>query len=352
MLAGLWLCVAPFLLMAAQQPTFIELEPPKIWQRVRSEKLRLGQIQRWGSIPAVDREYGVKEVRLETYEHNGAQLQVAVEKASDPAAADGLLMFYETAEMRPVPGMSLAVRGPDGALMSRGRRFLRVLSLPRAKLAGGEVRSLLMQLGGPEPGAGTLQMLPPSLPSEGFIQGSEKYLLGPEATQRALPWLRLKLIDFNLGAEIQSAAYVRDGVRLDFLIISYPTPQLAQAAFESLEKGLGLNRTPTLRGKRSGAFVFLVRSHPANPVLAEALMHQMQVKKTVTWDQRLPRGQPVDLQVVNLILGNVMLVLILAGMAVLAGILMVILRRLLSRWFPQSDWAQQGDDSFIQLKLR
>ncbi len=333
----------------AQQPTFIQLAPPATWQMIRSQPLPMTQLSRWGGIPAVDREYGVQKAQTDTYEFNGEKLLVIVEKASDPTAAAGLLMFYQTPGMRPVQGIALAVRSDRVALMVRGRTFLRVVSPANASPA---IHSLLLQLGGPAPSPETLHLLPPSLPREGLIPGSEKYLLGPEAARYALPWLHLSLIGFQVGAEVQSAQYERQQVRLTFLIISYPTPQLAQSYLADLENQLGVNHTPSLRGRQKGTFVFLVRSRPPAPALAETLMHQMQVTESVTWDQRLPLGVPVDLQVVNLIMSNVALILILSGMAVLTGILMVVLGRMLPRWFPQSDWARQGDDSFIRLNLR
>ncbi len=348
----LWLGIAPGMLGAAQQPTFIRLEPLRAWQLVSARPLSLQQAERWDSIPAVDREYGVEKAELDAYEHNGITMDALIEKAADPSAAYGLFTFYQTASMRPERKIDLAAGNSRAALMTRGVNFVRLLVPAGSKASETDIRSLLVQLGGSKPAAETSAWLPPSLPSEGLLAGSQKYLLGPQAAQRALPSLQTQWLGFNAGAEVESAEYVRHGVQLTFLIISYPTPQLARLHFKTLENKLGVNHAPTWRGKRTGAFVFLVQSSPARPALAESLMNQMQVKQWVTWDQKLPRGRPIDLQVVDLIMSNVALVLILAGLAVATGVLMVILRRLLPRWFPRSEWAQQGDAWFIQLNLR
>jgi hypothetical protein len=341
------------MLARGQQPTFIQLEPPSTWQLVSSQPLTLQQIERWGGIPAVDREYGVKKAELNSYEHDGIKIEAIIEKTPDPSSAYGLLTFYQTAAMQPEPGIDLAVGDSRMALMSRGHNFVRVPTPPVSQANERDVRSLLLHLGGPKPAAETLEMLPPSLPSDGIIAGSQKYLLGPEAVRRALPSVRPGLLGFDAGAEIESAEYQREGVRLTFLIISYPTPQLARVHFATLQGQLGLNRASTWRGKQQGSFVFLVRSSPGTPALAEALMNQMQVKEFVTWDKfKLPDGAAIQVQLLNLFMGNLLLILLLAGTAVLAGILMVVIRRLLSRWFPRSEWAQRGEDCFIQLNLR
>jgi hypothetical protein len=54
----------------------------------------------------------------------------------------------------------------------------------------------------------------------------------------------------------------------------------------------------------------------------------------------------------KLILGNIFLVLLLVGMAVVAGVLLFASRRMAARWFPQSDWARGYEDSIIRLNLK
>ena len=126
--------------------------------------------------------------------------------------------------------------------------------------------------------------LPPALPSTGLIPGSEKYLLGPEASRRVLrPGFNTGLIDFSRGAEAALAQYRTGaasgggsdqiGRRATILAITYPTPQIAQERFGAMQKALGINQgrgANSVYGKRRGSFVILAFN--ADPNAATRLL--------------------------------------------------------------------------------
>ncbi len=349
----LGLALAPATLASSNQTTFINLSPPSQWHLTKTETLDLNQISKWGGIPPVDAEYGVKTVELRTYARTGVKIQALVEAAADPPAAFGLLTFYDTANMQAVHGVPLAFSGPDSAVMARKNLFLRVLSQSAQKVSQDEVRSFLLTVGGSELAPHSQDLLPAPLPSKGMVPGSEKFLLGPEAASRVLPQFPIKLLGFGQSAEVHVASYARGGGQIMLMLIAYPTPQIARQRFSAAESFLDVNHdrgSGSWIGKRDSSYVFLVqRTGPATLAQATFLMNALTVEKSVTVDQKYPK--PYAVQVLTFIYANILLILILIGMAFTGGILIVISRRLLARFFPHSEWVGAGENSFIQLHL-
>lgn len=354
---GLWLAFAPAGAPASSshRVTFIQLAPPSEWRIVATQTLNLSQLSGWGVIPAVESEYGVKDAILQTYAGSGTRIQVLVEEASDPSAAFGLLTFYQTEGMRGVPGMALTVSGRGLALMARNAAFFRVLMHAPLNDSESRLRAFLISLGGARPSAHSMDLMPASLPSKGIIPGSEKYALGPEVARRAIPWVPPVLLGFAEGAEAHTATYERSGGTVSLLLVSYPTPQIARLRFKAMQEQLHLSQDRQqgqMFGRQDGSFVFLVdRLGTATPSEAVALLNDLTVNKVVTQDERYP-GKPIEVQLLELIIANILLILVLLGTSVVGGVMMVISRHLLTKWFPNSEWGLAGEGNLIQLHLQ
>jgi Family of unknown function (DUF6599) len=336
---------------SAQHTTIVNLASMPKWQVQKSENVSLSDVRQWGVQPSVDLEYGVTKVEIRTYGQDSQTLQALVEKAPDPSSAYGLFTFYQNEKMQPAKGMKLAVIGPQQALMSRGTFFVRVMRPP--KMSEEDFRSALITIAGAAPSSNSLALLPPSLPPQGIIQGSIKYVLGPDAMQKAIPSLPPNLVGFQQGAEVQSAEYNLGGHQVDLIFISYPTYSIARIRYKELEQNLAINQKSgpgAIYGKVQRSYVLLVHNAQSKEV-ANSLMGRLTIEQQVSWDQA-PPGKPVTVQMFHLILGNIMLVLFLVGLAVLAGILLFVSRRMAARWFPHWDWAQGYEDSIIQLNLK
>ena len=348
----LWgLLASSAVLVGAQRTTIVNLASLPKWQVQKSQNVSLADVRQWGVQPAVDLEYGVSQVEIRTYAQDNQTLQAVVEKAPDPSSADGLLTFYQDESMKPEKGMKLAVSGHDQALMARGAFFVRVMRPP--KMSEDDFRSALITIAGAAPSANAMALLPPSLPPQGIVQGSQKYVLGPVAMQRAIPSLPADLVGFQQGAEVQSAQYQYNGHAVTLIFISYPTYSIAQARYVTLQQNLSINQkagTGAIYGKLLRSYVLLVQEAPSKQV-ADSLMGRLTIEQQVSWDQA-PPGKPVTVQMFYLIMGNIMLVLLLVGMAVLAGVLMFVSRIMAARWFPHSDWARGYEDSIIRLNLK
>jgi hypothetical protein len=138
------------------------------------------------------------------------------------------------------------------------------------------------------------------------------------------------------------------------MAISYPTPQIARVRFGAMTQSLSINQghgAGSLYGKREGSFVFLVLNADA-PTTAGKLIDQFKVAQQVTQNERYPGAKSFTLQVIELVLANIMLSFIVAGICILGGILFFLSRLLAARWFPGLSWGHADEETLIRLNLR
>jgi len=354
----LWLLVVltaiPFLCPAQQKPLVMPLVPAANWRLAESGPLPLSAVSMYGGEPAIEKEYGVKALELRTYQLGKTRVQVMVEPAPDATSAYGLLTFYSTSAMLPEKGVDLACGDANGALMARGRNFLRLLRGKDATVAENDYLALLVFVGGTKPAADPLATLPLRLPTKDLTPGSEKYLLGLEAAKRALPTFRTDLIGFEQGAEVQLGQYQTTKGLSTLMAISYPTSQIARVRFGALTSFLALNQergADTLYGRRRGSFVFLVL-HAGNSETASLLMDQFRVTQGVSWDERYVTERSFTLQLIQMILAILILTAFLIAGGLAAGIIFFLSRRVAARFFPNWQWGHPDDDQLIRLNLR
>lgn len=354
-------CVAAAILLVsilswAQEQSVIPLIPAANWRLVGSRQVELDEVSKWGGDPAIEREYGVQSLTERTYQLESHTARALLEETSDASSAYGLLTFYQTEAMTPHKSLALVVLGPQGALMARGRVFIRVTRPDNYPLSETDFSALLIFIGGMR-GASVGAGLPPQLPVAGRVPCSEKYLLGPEAARRVLPSFPVDLLGFSQSAEVQVASYRTGGAesaRATLLLISYPNPQIARARYKSIEEPLHLNQergAESAYGTRQGSFVLVVLNAPSKAT-SNKILDEFKVSQQVSWDQRYPGEEPVVIQMAKLVLGNMLLVLILIVFAIVGGLLVFAFKRLTAKWFPESAWAHWDEGHIIRLSLK
>jgi hypothetical protein len=338
----------------SQEHVVIPLVPAADWHLMSTQPLGLEAVRQWGGDPAIEREYGVKTITERKYHLGQHTAEALFEEAADPTGAYGLFTFYRTDSMLPIKGMELCVLGPEGALMARGRFFVRVARPAESPISDTAFHALLIFIGGTRPSVHDAARLPPPLPATGLIPGSVKYLLGTEAARRVLPNFRADLIGFTQGAEAQVARYRLGQTQARVLAITYPTPQIARARFGAMESLLGINqdqsRDPVF-GRRRSSYVFLVFD-AGSASAASKVMDQFQVSANVSWNEKVPDQHSFTLQVVELVLANLFLSFIIAGFALGSGILIFLTRRVAAKLFPQWTWADPEHETIIRLNLK
>ena len=340
-------------LFCAQNVSVIPLVPAANWRLTANQSLGVDEIKSYGGDPAVESEYGVKSIEARTYQLERASVQVVVEAAADVSAAYGLLTYYQNESMHPEKTIELAMTGPPGSLMARGRSFIRFQRPKGSEVSDNDFRALLILVGGTRPTRDSLVNLPSLLPASGLIPGSTKYIVGPVTAQRVLPNLPTDLIGFDQGAELHSGEYQLGNSRSTIVELSYPTPQIARLRFAKMSDALGLNQdrgANSLYGRRDGSFIFLALK-ASNKAAASELLDHFNVNQELSWDQRYPGDKTIGQQLFELIMGNVFLTLVLAGSGLAGGLLIVLSRRVTARVFPAWEWGHPETDRLIRLNL-
>lgn len=331
----------------------VHLLPTEQWQFTGKTALNLDQISSYGADESVEREFGVRTVGARQYQLAGRNASVIVEEAPDASSSYGLLLYYQTAVMRPLGMLPYTVVGPDGALLARGPYFIRISRPKSPPMSESQFIALIISAGGTGAYMPSMAGLPHMLPAHGLLPGSEKYAFSSSISSRVLPELPAEVVGYNHGAELQVGSYMSGNNRLRLVCIAYPTPQMASERFSAIQQALHINDGSAKRnasGRKEGSFVLLVLD-TSNEVTANALLGRFKLDESVTWNQRYPGSRPVVLQVVNLVLANAILVGILASFAVVGGILIFITKRLTVKWFPDSSFAQATEGHLTRLNL-
>jgi len=340
-------------LFCAQNVTVVPVVPGAYWQLVSTQEMGVDEIKNYGGDPAVEREYGVKSFVVRTYGLYRIPVEVVVESAADVSGAYGLLTYYQNESMHPEKTIELAMSGPQGSLMARGRSFIRFPRPKDVRISDKDFRDLLILVGGTRPTRDSLANLPSLLPALGLIQGSTKYILGPVTAQRVVPNLPTDLIGFDQGAELQVGEYQLGNSRSTIAELSYPTPQIARLRFARMSDALGVNQdrgANSLYARREGSFIFLAFKANSKADASELLDH-FSVNQQLSWDQKYPGDKTIGRQLFELIMGNVFLTLVLAGSGVAGGLLIVLSRRVTARVFPALEWGHPEADRLIRLNL-
>ena len=117
------------------------------------------------------------------------------------------------------------------------------------------------------------------LPRKALIANSERYAVGPATLQKVAPEIPGKLAMFDLGTEVQEAAYRNGKGEQKLVLFSFATPQLARQQAAEFEK---LGGTAV---KRSGPIV-AVLTDATDRAFADRLLAAIQYQATVSWDEK------------------------------------------------------------------
>ncbi|MGH9438850.1 MAG: DUF6599 family protein [Terriglobia bacterium] len=340
-------------MLAGQKDIIIPLVPVSNWNLVSSTKLTFQDLSAFGDQLPVDHEYGVQAAVERTYQLGYLKATAVLEEAADPSSAYGLYTFYQNESMRSTPGIQMAAIGSHDAVMTRGRYFIHVLEQPNSSLSAQDLHSLLVKIGGKKLSEQNIESLPAPLPRQGLVPGTEKYLLGVEAASRVLGSFPVNVIGFQDGVEVQTGVYRVGSDRLKLIEISYPTPQLAERRFETMQRALQINQGQGVNavfGRQEGSYALLVMNAPTK-ALADRLLGQFGVAETVSWNARYRSQAQFTYQVLQLVIANLELVFILGGFAILGGVFIFVAKKLIMKFFPNSPWPRPDEEELTRLNL-
>jgi hypothetical protein len=297
-------------------------------------------------------EYGFISGEEGTYALGKDTLQVTLYRMKDPSGAYGLYSFLRS------PDMAHATSG-DHSVMSRERALLLagnlVLDVRGADLQryGQDLNALVASVT-PKAEQGPLPTLTEHLPVRGFVDRSDKYILGPVALNQFFPVSADDWLGFSHGAEAEVAKYSVNGREFNLLIADFPTPQVAQKRLVDLQQLYHMNpaapdnSSSPLFAKRSITLLAIV-SGARTQAEADQLLGLIQSGSEVTWNE--PTFQFKEPSIGAMIVGSIIGAGVLCMFAVVAGVAVGGFRRGVKRYFPDKVFDRSSTMQVLQLGL-
>lgn len=333
---------APEALLPAQ----LGLWQQKDWQQVGATELE----QVAGGLAPLLREYGAQRAEQAVYVRGQAEWRVRVYEMQDRSSAYGAFTLLRAEAGAPVRFGEAGVSFHHFIDFYQGNYLVHNSFFGAFDGPDPQLVERLKRLGGPQ---ASLPTLPGYLPREGFIQRSDRYLLGPIALAEVAPLAPGDWAGFAYGAEAEAGRYHLGRAEATLLLLSYPTPQIAAARLRDFERLFNLNGAgdparPPAFAKRSGTLVVFVSGVTSGQDAAN-LLNRVRYEAEISWSETSdPRPQPDwALTVLNLFIGTGLFVVY----ALFSGLAFAGVRLLVMRLFPGKVFDRPEDTEIIQLNL-
>ena len=301
---------------------------------------------------SVKQEYGVVAEEEETYLRGQDNFGVFLYRMKDPSGAYGLYSYLRSPDMAHTVSSDHSVISRERALLLDGNLLLDVHGTDLEKY-GQDLNALVAAVNSKSE-QGPLPTLSEHLPTKGFVDRSDKYILGPVALNQFFPVSADDWLGFSHGAEAEVAKYNVEGRELNLLIADFPTPQVAQKRLVDLQQLYHLNPASTdgnpspLFAKRSITLLAIV-SGARTRAEADQLLGQIQSGSEVTWNE--PTFQFKEPSIGAMIVGSIIGAGVLCMFAVVAGVAFGGFRLVVKRYFPDKVFDRSSTMQVLQLGL-
>jgi hypothetical protein len=301
---------------------------------------------------AVAREYGLVSGERATYSRGKETLEVSVCRMGDPSGAYGLYSYLRSPEMTHASPGDHSVMSHDRAILLDGNLILDVRGTDLQRF--GQDFNALVAAVTAKSEQGPLPTLTEHLPVKGFVDRSDKYILGPVALNEFFPVSADDWLGFSHGAEAEVAKYRVDGRELNLLIADFPTPQVAQKRLVDLQQLYHMNpaapdgNPSPLFAKRSITLLAIV-SGARTQAEADQLLGLVESGSEVTWNE--PTFQFKEPSIGAMIVGSIVGAGVLCMFAIIAGVAFGGLRLVVKRYFPDKVFDRSSTMQVLQLGL-
>jgi len=248
---------------------------------------------RWTETWSVLQEYGYLSGNMQQYTKGGKTISVSLYRMKDASGAYGIYSYFR------VPGMahsSIAEHSSMSAahaLVLDGTVVIEIYGSNGMDFANLEpdFKALVDALGS-VPADSPYPDLVKRLPLRGFRQGTDRYILGPQALRSTIALGDGDWAGFANGAEAEVGQYQfeSDNRVLTLIVLDYPTPQVATkmlkdwAAIFNLDAKDASSKLPAVYATRKLTTVGLVVG--ANkPDEAKALLAHLDSGEELTWNE-------------------------------------------------------------------
>ncbi len=307
--------------------------------------------------PAILAEYEWTSSESCTYARAGGDvrdaLQVTVFRMKDPTGGYGLYSYLRAPGMGRSNLSEHASVSRERALILVGNLVIDVRGRDLSK-AGPDLKSLVAALQ-PHAQAGPLPTLWQLLPTKGLVEGTDRYILGPQTLNQLFPVALGDSLGLSTGGvEAELARYRSGGHETVLLMADFPTPQLAKQTLADLRKKFNVNGSmpgiapPALFAKRSLTLLAIV-SGPSTQQEAAPLLDQVRPGTTLTWDE--PTFQFKEPSIFVMVAGTVIGTGIICVFALVAGLAFGGFRLLVKRILPNKVFDRSNHLQVLQLGL-
>jgi hypothetical protein len=294
---------------------------------------------------AARREYGFVSGENAEYKRGSEEMRVNLYKMKDPSGAYGLYSYLRTTDMPHANFTEHSSMSREHALVLIGNMVVEVTGKELPK--NGEALKKLIAAVGPHSESGLLPTIGDRIPTKGFIDRTDKYILGPSALNQFFPLADGDWLGFSQGAEAETAKYRVNGHEIDFVIADFPTPQTAAKKLVELQKQFNINDSrgagsaKPLYAKRAMTLVAIV-SGATTKKEADAVLDQLESGTQITWNEpTFEFKEPgIGVMIVGAIMGTgvICLFAIIAGLA-FGGVRLVV-KRATNKVFDRPDQVQ------------
>ncbi|HZR31764.1 MAG TPA: DUF6599 family protein [Terriglobales bacterium] len=319
------------------------------WQLTGAPRLSTDPAEADPAFSSLLGEYGFTDFESAKYIRDDHSIRVKAARFNDATGAYGAFTFYRQPEMLNETIGDKAASANLRVLFCRGNILVDAVLDHMTAMSAAELRELAGSLPIPVGGARNLPVLVNYLPRQSLLQNSAKYIVGPIGFNAISAPISANLVDFSKGAEVVLGKYsTSDGVAT-LMIISYPTPQIAAERLRAIEASSpGTSHESQPRIKRSGPIVVLTTGQ-ISAGDARSLLASVNYDANVTWNENtfLSKRDNVG----NLIIGIFILIAMLVGFSLVAGIFFGGFRLLMKRLFPDRIFDRSKDVEIISLRL-
>jgi hypothetical protein len=303
---------------------------------------------------AAANEYGLLSSEKASYARDkNTLLNVTLYRMKDPSGAYGLYSYLRSADMPRADVTDHSAMSRERALVLDGNLLIDVHGTDLLRLLGKDLNALVAAVN-PKAQQGPLPTISEHLPTRGFIERSDKYILGPVTLNQFFPVTTSDWLGFGAGAEAEVARYHVDGRELNLLIADFPTPQTAQKRLAELQQDYHVNAPST---DRNGSPIFARRSITLLAIVSGArtleeankLLDQIQSGTEVTWNE--PTFQFKEPALTTMIVGAIIGTGIICCFALVSGLAFGGFRLMVKRWLPDKVFDRSSQMQVLQLGL-
>jgi hypothetical protein len=298
----------------------------------------------------VAKEYGFQSGERRAYTRNGETIQATVYRMADPSGGYGEYSYLRTADMPHATLAEHSAAGSDRAIALEGNLVLEVHGANLPKIEP-DLKSLADMVA-KRAQMGPLPTIQDHLPTDGMVERSDHYILGPVTLSRFFPLTEGDWLGFSHGAEAETAQYKLNGHDVTLLIADYPTPQIAADELRRMKEQFNVNGS-----KASGAPLFAKRtvtkltfiSGAETQAEADTLLNQIQSGTVVTWNE--PTFQFKEPSIEMMIVGAIVSTGTICLFSLIAGLAFGGFRIAVKRFFPDRVFDRSSHLQVLQLGL-